>query len=155
VPRALLLARGRQWLLFRLSVLNLAACATGWMIGFAWGPLGVAAGSVAASLVMALLTVRVAVSELSLKFGAWARGLLPPVVGTAAMAAGMILVPRLMPGSWPTDGVLRAALLLLVGVLCYGLPLAPWLVAEVRRHRGLLDALATTGEADVLPLRNP
>ena len=140
VPRASLLGRGHVTELLRLSFFGLAVCAIGWAIGLAWGPIGIAWGSLAGIAALAVASVWIATSELGIAIRDWSRALVPAVVGAAAMALGIYAVLTWLRDVVPASESVIVVLALGVGVLTFGLALAPWLPGEIRRHYAALRA---------------
>jgi PST family polysaccharide transporter len=152
LPRAALLGRGRQWLVLALALASLAAYAAGWLIGLSWGALGVAAGGAAAALAgipagIALLRLEMPVSP-----RLWARALWPGASGAAALAAAMAVAERAVAPLLEAGPRGRLALMLAAGGAAALGAMAPFLVGELRRHRGTgpaapAEAGASTGPA--------
>jgi O-antigen/teichoic acid export membrane protein len=134
LPRAALTGRGRQWLVFALSLSAAVAFALGWLLGLPWGPTGIAAGGAAAGLLLIPLSLWMVRREVPIGAHAFCRALLPALVGTASMALGVALASWLLPPVPVASAATRAAVLILAGSLSYVLPLAPWLTREVRRY---------------------
>ena len=112
----------------------------GWAIGLVWGPIGVAWGSLAGMAALALTSVWVATRELGIAIRDWSRALVPAVVGAAAMALGIYAVLTWLRDVVPASESVIVVLALGVGVLTFGLALAPWLPGEIRRHYAALRA---------------
>ena len=134
LPRAALTGRGRQWLVFSLSLGAALTMIAGWLAGVPWGAAGVAAGGSAAGLAMVPLSLWIVRREVPVAAGDCVRALMPGLAGTAAMAIGIGVAAWLMAGGAPESAVLRAAVLVLAGALCYVVPLSPWLARERRRY---------------------
>jgi lipopolysaccharide exporter len=134
LPRAALTGRGRQWLVFSLSLSATLAFAVGWLLGVPWGPTGVAAGGAAAGLLLAPLALWMARREIPIGIRDLCHALLPALTGTVSMTVGVGLASRLLAGIPVSSAATRTAVLILAGGLSYVLPLGPWVVRELRRH---------------------
>jgi PST family polysaccharide transporter len=135
LPRAVLLGRGRQWLVLAASLVSLGTYAAGWLGGLPWGAAGMAVGGAVGALaalpaMVALLRLEMPVSPRRFLQAFW-----PGLAGAAALAAAMIAAQRALP--------LHAgphARLVLLGAAGGGaalLAMGPWLLGEVRRHRAI------------------
>jgi len=134
LPRAALTGRGRQWLVFSLSLSAAVAFALGWLLGVPWGPTGVAAGGAAAGLLLAPLSLWIVRREVPIGVRDLGRALLPALAGAVSMALGVGLTSRLLAAVPVSSAATRTAFLVLAGSLSYVIPLGPWLVREGRRH---------------------
>jgi O-antigen/teichoic acid export membrane protein len=147
LPRALLLGRGRQWLLLALGLVGLALYGSGWTLGLRWGPWGVAAGGAAAAVVMVPVTLAVLRREIPFRYGPWILALVPGAAAAATLALGVLVAERALApalGAGP-----RGRLLLMVagGAVGAGVTLLPWLHRQVRRHQALSREAADLAEA--------
>lgn len=135
LPRAVLLAQGRQWRLLVLGATNLLASGTGWVAGIPWGPAGVATGSAIGALAplpVALVLMR---PDLPIRAAEWGRALLPAALGLAALAAGVGAGWWLVVTLGLVGTVAGAALLVAAGGAAYLAALLPLISGEVRRYR--------------------
>ncbi len=135
LPRAVLLAAGHARTLLGLSVVAAVVFALSWAVGMPWGVSGVVGGGAVAAAVMAVLAVCRARSEVGVTMGEWLRAVLPAFFAAGLMAGG-ILATRLLLSEHPTlSSHSRLAVLIVVGGLCYVLPLLPWVRRERQRYR--------------------
>jgi PST family polysaccharide transporter len=152
LPRAVLLGRGRQWLLLALAVAGLLAYGTGWILGLGWGTRGVAAGGAAAALVMVPVTLTALRWEIPFRYGPWALALAPGALAAATLATGVLLVERLLLPALTVGPRGRLAVMAAGGALGAAVTLLPWLYHQVRRHQALsraapVDLTGTPSEA--------
>jgi O-antigen/teichoic acid export membrane protein len=139
LPRAVLLAAGHARILLGMSVVAAVVFGLGWFIGMPWGVAGVVAAGAVASALMSVLAVWLARSEVAVTMGAWLRALLPALLATALMASGILVARLLLSDYSGISGHGRLAVLVVVGGLCYVLPLLPWIRRERRRYRTVPD----------------
>jgi PST family polysaccharide transporter len=136
LPRALLLGRGRQWLVLAAALVSLGAYAIGWVVGLPWGAAGVALGGAGAAVVSVPAVLGLLRFEVPVSARWWAQALWPGIAGAGALAAAMLAVERAMLPLVGADRGWRLAVLLSAGAAAAALAMAPWIAAEVRRHRG-------------------
>jgi PST family polysaccharide transporter len=142
LPRAVLLAAGQGRILLGMSVVAAVVFVFGWAIGIPWGVSGVVAAGAVASAFMSVLAVWLARSEVGVTMGAWLRALLPAFVATGLMAGGILVTHLLLSDHLGFASHTRLAVLVVVGGLCYVLPLLPWIRRERRRYRAIPETRA-------------
>src|SRR5262245_494554 len=135
LPRAVMLAAGHARVLLGLSVVAALVFVLGWMIGIPFGVSGVVAAGAIASALMGTLAVWLARSEVGVTMAAWVRALLPAFLATGFMAGGILITRFLLFDHLGLSSYSRLAVLVVVGSLCYALPLLPWIQRERRRYR--------------------
>jgi len=135
LPRAVLLAAGRARVLLGLSVVAAVVFALGWMIGIPWGVSGVIAAGAVASALMGGLAVWLVRSQVDVTMGAWLRALLPALLATGFMAGGILLTRLILSDHGALSRLGHLAALVIVGSVCYVVPLLPWISRERRRYR--------------------
>jgi len=105
------------------------------MIGIPWGVSGVIAAGAVASALMGGLAVWLVRSQVDVTMGAWLRALLPACLATGFMAGGILLTRLILSDHVALSRLGHLAALVIVGSVCYVVPLLPWISRERRRYR--------------------
>jgi O-antigen/teichoic acid export membrane protein len=137
LPRAVLLGRGRQWLVLAASLVSLVTYAAGWLIGLPWGAAGMAVGGSVAAIAAVPVTLALLRAEKPVSPRRFVQAFWPGVAGAAALAVAMIAAQRAIAGPLHVGPHARLLLLGTAGGGAALLAMGPWLLGEVRRHRAI------------------
>jgi PST family polysaccharide transporter len=137
----------RAGTLFRFSLITVAASLAGFAAGLHWGVIGVAAGYLAANLLVVPLYTLMTSRALGLPFLALPRAVAGVAEAALGMLACMLAVRLLLAGSELSDAA-RLALLVLAGAVSF-LPLCAWRAPTVPAE--LRSLLRRTAAAARLP----
>ena len=119
LPQLVLVARGHAREARNFSLITALVMPVAFLIGIRWGTTGVAAAWIIAfTLCVFPMDYRYTFRLLDMSLGAFLRVLLPAIVGTAVMAAAVLLARAAMPDTLPA--ALRLFSLAVVGGLAYG-----------------------------------
>lgn len=139
-------ARGVPAAALRIAMLGSVVMPGAFWIGSHWGLYGFAWGWVGGMAVLSAATVRLSGGLIGLRIGGLLRAIAPPLAAALAMAAGVALLLRLLPGGLPPLAVLACAVPLGVALYLGGLRLiAPDRLVEA------LHFLRNTAEPEPAP----